>query len=82
MKIITRKEFLSVTAGAAALAAIPASNILATSCAQPASTGRPKRGVSIFCYQGLMHWTMNLEDVFKEMYDMNATGFEILASGY
>lgn len=29
-----------------------------------------------------MHWCMNLEDVFKEMYDMNATGFEILANGY
>jgi hypothetical protein len=79
---ITRKQFLSVSAGAAALAAVPASNLLATSCAQPGSTGKPKRGVSIYCYQGLMHWCMNLEDVFKEMYDMNATGFEILANGY
>lgn len=79
---ITRKKFLSVAAGAAAIAAMPKSDLFAASSAQPASTGRPKRGVSIFCYQGLMHWNMTLEDVFKEMQAYNATGFEILANGY
>jgi hypothetical protein len=79
---MTRKEFLSTTAGAAALAAVPATSILAAPGVQPASTGKPKRGVSIFCYQGLLHWCMNIEDVFKEMNDMNATGFELLANGY
>ena len=77
---ITRKEFLSVAAGAAAFAAIPSSGLIAASCAQPASTNRPKRGVSIYTYSGVLYWQMTLEDCFKEMYDMNATGLEMLTS--
>lgn len=78
---ITRKEFLNVAAGAAAIAAIPTSGLLAASSAQPASTGKPKRGTSIFVYQGLMNWNMTMEDVFQEMNAYGSTGFELL-TGY
>lgn len=38
---MTRKEFLNVTAGAAAFTVIPSTSIKAASIAQPASTGKP-----------------------------------------
>ena len=41
-----------------------------------------KRGVSIYSYSGEYGRTMNLEDCFKDMYDMGATGIEILANGH
>ena len=49
--------------------------------ATPAIKG-PKRGVSIYSYSGEWGVTMNLEDCFKDMYDMGATGVEILANGH
>ena len=41
-----------------------------------------KRGVSIYSYSGEYGKTMNLEDCFKDMYDMGATGIEILANSH
>ncbi|MBN1158790.1 MAG: sugar phosphate isomerase/epimerase [Bacteroidales bacterium] len=79
---ITRKEFLNVAAGAAAMTVIPASGALATACSQPSSSGKPKRGVSVYSYSGEMFVTMTLEDCMKDMYDMGAEGLEILANGH
>ncbi|MDE6994401.1 MAG: sugar phosphate isomerase/epimerase, partial [Lachnospiraceae bacterium] len=45
-------------------------------------TEGPKRGVSIFSYSGEYGRTMNLEDCFRDMYDMGATGIEILANSH
>ncbi|MBE6955652.1 MAG: sugar phosphate isomerase/epimerase [Ruminococcaceae bacterium] len=42
----------------------------------------PKRGVSIYSYSGEWCKTMNLEDCFKDMYDMGAHGIEILANAH
>lgn len=42
--------------------------------------GRPRRGISLYCYHNLMGRTMTLEDVFLEMYDTGATCFEFLTS--
>lgn len=41
-----------------------------------------KRGVSVYSYSGEYGRTMNLEDCFKDMYDMGATGVEILANSH
>lgn len=41
----------------------------------------PKRGVSIYSYHKELYTTMTLEDCFADMYDMGATGVEILADG-
>ena len=41
-----------------------------------------KRGVAIYSYSGEYGRTMNLEDCFKDMYDMGATGIEILANSH
>ncbi|MCI1655331.1 MAG: sugar phosphate isomerase/epimerase [Lachnospiraceae bacterium] len=41
-----------------------------------------KRGVAIYSYSGEYGRTMNLEDCFKDMYDMGATGVEILANSH
>jgi len=41
-----------------------------------------KRGVSIYSYSGEYGISMNLEDCFKDMYDMGATGIEILANSH
>ncbi len=78
---ITRKEFLNVAAGAAAMAAIPSTAALSAACAQPGS-GKPKRGVSVYSYSGEIFVTMTLEDCMKDMYDMGAEGLEILANGH
>jgi sugar phosphate isomerase/epimerase len=78
---ITRKQFLQVTAGAATCAAVTSSGLLAASCAQGAKVG-PKRGVSIYSYSDLIGVSMTLEDCFKDMYDMDATGLEILGNGH
>lgn len=44
--------------------------------------GKPKRGVSIYSYQGEYGVTMNLEDMFAEMKDMGARGLEILGNSH
>jgi len=41
-----------------------------------------KRGVAIYSYSGEYGRTMNLEDCFKDMQDMGATGIEILANSH
>ena len=41
-----------------------------------------KRGVAIYSYSGEYGRTMNLEDCFKDMLDMGATGIEILANSH
>ena len=41
-----------------------------------------KRGVAIYSYSGEYGKTMNLEDCFKDMNDMGATGIEILANSH
>jgi sugar phosphate isomerase/epimerase len=42
----------------------------------------PKRGVSIYSYTRELNITMTLEDAMMDMYDMGATGIEILANGH
>lgn len=42
--------------------------------------GGPKRGVSLFSYSDLLDVCMTLEDCLADIYDMGATGVEILAS--
>ncbi len=44
--------------------------------------GKPKRGVSLYSYSGEYGVSMTLEDCFADMYDMGATGLEILANGH
>ena len=73
---ISRKQFLKVTAAAAASAAIGSPGIKA------ATTGKPKRGVSIYSYSGELYVTMTLEDCMADMYGMDARGIEILANGH
>ena len=46
------------------------------------STGKPKRGVSLYSYNGEYGVTMTMEDMFADMYDMGAEGLEILANGH
>ncbi len=41
-----------------------------------------KRGVSIYSYSGEYGRSMDLEDCFKDMQDMGATGIEILANSH
>lgn len=41
-----------------------------------------KRGVAIYSYSGEYGRSMNLEDCFKDMFDMGATGIEILANSH
>jgi sugar phosphate isomerase/epimerase len=98
MKImkITRKDFLKTTAGAAAMAAIPSSGVLAAGSAvtgadsaparlaapEPRFSGKPKRGVSLYSYTGVYGVSMTMEDCFIDMSDMEAEGVEILANGH
>lgn len=42
----------------------------------------PKRGVSIYSYNRELNITMTLEDAMMDMYDMGATGIEILANAH
>lgn len=42
--------------------------------------GTPKRGVSVYSYAETLGVCMTLDDVFKDMYDMGATCFELLSS--
>lgn len=44
--------------------------------------GKPRRGVSLYSYSGEYGMTMTMEDCFADMYDMGATGLEILANGH
>jgi sugar phosphate isomerase/epimerase len=73
---ISRKEFLQVAAGAATAAAIGASGVKA------ASTGKPKRGVSIYSYSGVLYVDTTLEDCLVDMNSMDARGIEILANAH
>ncbi len=41
-----------------------------------------KRGVSIYSYSGEFGWSMDLEDCFRDMYDLGAHGLEILANAH
>lgn len=41
-----------------------------------------KRGVAIYSYSGEYGRSMDLEDCFKDMHDMGATGIEILANSH
>ncbi|CQR24173.1 Xylose isomerase-like TIM barrel [Streptococcus varani] len=41
-----------------------------------------KRGVAVYSYSGEYGKTMNLEDCFKDIHDMGATGIEILANSH
>lgn len=43
---------------------------------------RIKRGVALYSYSGEYGKTMNLEDCFKDMKDIGATGIEILANSH
>ncbi len=74
---LTRKQFMQTLAGTAALA-VSAS----ASPRRGKFQGKPKRGVSIFSYQGEFGVSMTLEDCFADMYDMEAEGVEILANGH
>jgi sugar phosphate isomerase/epimerase len=78
---ITRKKFLHTAAGAAAFAAIPSIGGLTAACA-PATTGKPKRGVSIYSFTdyGELNVSMTLEDCFQEVYATGAHGIELLSS--
>ncbi|MDL2288482.1 sugar phosphate isomerase/epimerase [Oscillospiraceae bacterium OttesenSCG-928-F05] len=44
--------------------------------------GKPKRGVSLYCYADEYGVTMNLENMLEDMNDMGAKGLEILANGH
>ena len=90
---LTREKFLKLSAGAATLATVPVLGGLSacSSASEPkpvrsvpvSSQGKgPKRGVSIFSYQGEFGVSMTLEDCFMDMYDMGAEGLEILANGH
>jgi sugar phosphate isomerase/epimerase len=77
---MTRKKFLNVTAGAAALAAIPSFGAITAACTPSASTGKPKRGVSVYSYSRQIYVTMTLEDCLADIYNTGAEGLEILAN--
>jgi hypothetical protein len=78
---MTRKDFIKTTSGAAAMAAIPVSGAaMAATSAQPATKGKPKRGVSVYSYSQVLGVCMTLEDCFADIYDMGATCFELLTS--
>ncbi len=72
---MTRKEFLTSTAGAVAAAAIPAG---AAAAAKPKP--RLKIGVSTYSYNGdLQAGCMTLEDVLADMHDLGAEGVEVIS---
>jgi hypothetical protein len=92
---LSRKEFLKTAAGAATAAVVPSGSILAaartghtgTEAASgkpqaPRFEGKPRRGVSLYCYSGEYEVSMTMEDCFVDMYDMDAEGVEILANGH
>jgi len=88
---LTRKEFLTATAGAAAFAAMPVAGTMkseparvsrSTTAPSPRFDGKPKRGVSLYSYSGEFGVSMELEDCLADMYDMGAEGLEILANGH
>ena len=56
---ITRKDFLNVAVGAATLAAISSSAVAAQAIpSQPISSGKPKRGVSVYSWAEALNVTM------------------------
>jgi hypothetical protein len=85
---LTRKRFLYTATGAATFAAMPFSGTLASPGKLPVNdvpaeqSGKPKRGVSAYCYSGVLNWNVTLEDVFIDMYDMRAKGLELLANAH
>jgi len=86
---LTREQFLKMSAGAAVLASVPIMGTV-TAVAATATSYAPdssqrtgiKRGVSLYSYSGEFGVTMTLEDMFKDMYNMDATGLEILANSH
>jgi hypothetical protein len=46
------------------------------------STGKPKRGVSLYSYSGEYGVSMSMEDMFADIRDMGAEGLEILANAH
>jgi hypothetical protein len=86
---INRKDFIKAAAGVAASTTLPAAGLASAAAAQgtdmqatKAENGEPKRGVSLYSYSGEFGMTMTMEDCFADMYDMGATGLEILANGH
>lgn len=79
---LTRKQFMKTVAGSAALTALTPPETLAGVFSPGQFNGKPRRGVSIFSYQGEFDVSMTLEDCFADMYDMGAEGVEILANGH
>lgn len=92
---MTRKQFLASSAALAAAAPITSLATATTpthkevnmamhreKLARERRPGVPYRGVSLYCYAEELGFTMTLEDCFADMYDMGATGLEILANGH
>ena len=86
---LTRKEFIQATAAMATVAAIPGGRITAQDSAPDKgeiamsnTTGKPRRGVSLYSYSGEYGITMTLDDCLLDMYDMEAPGLEILANAH
>lgn len=86
---LTRKTFIQGTAGLAALTVMPhgSANTFAHTNSNGVpdmsqNNGKPRRGVSLYSYSGEYGVTMTMEDCFADMYDMGATGLEILANGH
>jgi sugar phosphate isomerase/epimerase len=73
---------MNTVAGSVALTAMTSSRGMGSAPARGEFSGKPKRGVSIFSYQGELGVSMTLEDCFADMYDMGAEGLEILANGH
>ena len=69
---MTRKNFLEVMAGAAAMAAMP-------SPAPAAPKSNIKLGVTLYSYTGDYQVTMTLEDCIADVADLGAEGVEILS---
>lgn len=86
---LSRGQFLKMSAGAAGLAYIPvigavtAGQAVAAGCSPATSPVKGiRRGVSLFSYSGEYGVTMTLEDMFKDLCNMDATGLEILANSH
>ncbi len=96
--LTSRRQFIKASSGAAIAVAAPSSFGASQSDSPQSkvmnieehrqnlkrhrSKGAPYRGVSLYCYAEELGFTMTLEDCFADMYDMGATGLEILANGH
>lgn len=78
---ISRKEFINVAAGAAAMAVAPVSMLASTGKPAVAPTfGKIKRAISVYSYSRLLNTEMTLEDCFADIHSNGCQGIEILAS--